>query len=406
MPERWERRLERLREVEAPASIEVRTSEGPRNPSPSPGNRGRVVAAVVAFAVFAAAAAFAWRAFDTRTGSTTGRTSGEPPRLSVTLESNGEHIDGDHLRVDTQIVYGDTRKRSFTSTTPDHAIVEWVGAADLDAFEWPLVVGSGVDISSDGSDPRVLVGAPQDWPDFVRFQRIDRLPPTAGDYVLVFRADYPEGVATVALRVHLTEPGALSPSDAADVGRIVCEANGSTTVVTPDVLAQPDGVHLVVVSHLDEPASINGLGFDVDPGRSEWIAGTPGVHEVACWPFSDHRQDPPQTTSLSVVDPEGFFVDGTLECVPEDDGTALDIGIFPSSGGDEAGSITAEIARPLIGGIRPQDDIIVPGFRDSVHHTVVVVRDGRRIANVGFVYRDGGWVQRGGMVCGGGSVVA
>jgi hypothetical protein len=51
-----------------------------------------------------------------------------------------------------------------------------------------------------------------------------------------------------------------------DVARIACEADGATSVLTPEVLAQQrDGVHLVVDSQLDEGASLNGLGLDVDP---------------------------------------------------------------------------------------------------------------------------------------------
>jgi hypothetical protein len=54
------------------------------------------------------------------------------------------------------------------------------------------------------------------------------------------------------------------------VARIVCEADGTTSVLTPQVEAQRDGVHLVVNSRLDEPASLIGglAGLDVDPGVS------------------------------------------------------------------------------------------------------------------------------------------
>lgn len=55
-----------------------------------------------------------------------------------------------------------------------------------------------------------------------------------------------------------TEDSEATPT----VARIICEADGSTSVLTPEVLAQRDGVRLVVDSRLDEPASlIGGFGF-------------------------------------------------------------------------------------------------------------------------------------------------
>lgn len=194
------------------------------------------------------------------------------------------------------------------------------------------------------------------------------------------------------------------PPDAPDVARIVCEADGSTTLETPDVLVQRDGLHIRVVSHLEEPASVNGLGFDVDPGRSSWIAGTPGVLPIACWPFSGHGGPVPATVPLTVHDPQRWFVEGELQCTEDDDGSALDLHLFASDRGDEDASITPEEARPLIRGLLPDDEVVVPGFPDTPHHSVVVIRDGRRIASVGFAQIDGRWVQRGGQVCGGPSV--
>ena len=69
------------------------------------------------------------------------------------------------------------------------------------------------------------------------------------------------------------------------------------------------------MSHLDEPASINGWGFDVDSGTSRWTLGSrPGVVQTACWPFSDHGKKEPATEPIEIVDPSGLFVDGELDC--------------------------------------------------------------------------------------------
>jgi hypothetical protein len=198
-----------------------------------------------------------------------------------------------------------------------------------------------------------------------------------------------------------TVEGVPAPPGAPDVARITCEADGSTTVETPDVLAQRDGVHLRIDSRLDDSASMNGLGFDVDPGVSSWVSGVPGTSEVACWPFSDHGGPDPSTVELTVFDPEHWYVDGELQCTDDDDGSALDLRLVPSYEGTRSASITADEARPLIQGLLPDDEVLLPGWAGAAHHGVVVIRDGRRIADVGFASIDGRWVQHGGYVCGG-----
>src|SRR5438093_3449651 len=60
MPERWERELDKLSSMDAPASTRVRVTAGPRGDGMPPARGGqRVAAGVVAFVVFGAAAALA-----------------------------------------------------------------------------------------------------------------------------------------------------------------------------------------------------------------------------------------------------------------------------------------------------------------------------------------------------------
>jgi hypothetical protein len=64
MTARWERQLHRLREAPVPLErVRERAQQPPRPGSPLPSTRERVLAGVVAIAVFAAVAAFGWRAF-------------------------------------------------------------------------------------------------------------------------------------------------------------------------------------------------------------------------------------------------------------------------------------------------------------------------------------------------------
>ena len=207
-----------------------------------------------------------------------------------------------------------------------------------------------------------------------------------------------------------TEPPATPspPSTATNVAHVVCEKDGSTSTSTPDVIARTDGVHVQVTSRLDEPASMLGLGYDVSPGVSKWVSSYgPGVLQVACWPFSEHPGGDPEPVRIpvTVYDPAGLFVDWQLQCSDEDDGTMLDIRLLASPDGRKNASITAEEARPLIKGLREDDEVAITGYPGEVHQGVVVIRDGRAIARVGFSFEGERWIQAGGFVCGGPIVV-
>jgi hypothetical protein len=66
MPPRWEQQLHRLREAPVPLErVRDRAQEPPRPGSPLPPTKDRVVAGVVAIALFVAVVAFGWRAFTT-----------------------------------------------------------------------------------------------------------------------------------------------------------------------------------------------------------------------------------------------------------------------------------------------------------------------------------------------------
>ncbi|MGH2539161.1 MAG: TlpA family protein disulfide reductase [Actinomycetota bacterium] len=48
-----------------------------------------------------------------------------------------------------------------------------------------------------------------DWPDLSRHSGVDRLPTDPGRYVMIFQAEYPEGVAMIARTVDLVAPGTV-----------------------------------------------------------------------------------------------------------------------------------------------------------------------------------------------------
>jgi hypothetical protein len=215
MPERWERELRKLRDVEMQEpSVRERIERGPnldREPRP---RSDRMVAGIVAAAVAISAGALLWQVIPDEESRDIGGPTDNLPTLLVTFESNGmiggTPSDASPIRrVDTAIMYGDAREENFTSTTRTGALVDYVDVGQVTPFVPGPTVGSPVRIEADGSDPRVLIGSPDDWPEFERFTRIDALPDEAGDYVIVFEADYPEGIARTARRVRVVTPGVL-----------------------------------------------------------------------------------------------------------------------------------------------------------------------------------------------------
>lgn len=226
MPKRWEQELRRLGDVPAPTERIHARSTRPSEPHPSDGmppTRQRVLAGVVAFGVFIAAGAFLVRAIDPTRPERAPGAAAPLPTLRMTFESRGPIEDGagDMVRVDTMLDYGDLHEESFTSTLPPGGVVDYVSVDQLTPMFPAPTAGSAVSIGADGDDPRVLIGEPGAWPDFDRFERIDRLPAEPGRYVLIFEADYPEGVASTPRLVDLVRPGTVQivATEGGDAGK-------------------------------------------------------------------------------------------------------------------------------------------------------------------------------------------
>ncbi|MGZ8619375.1 MAG: hypothetical protein ACXWYE_05690 [Actinomycetota bacterium] len=192
-------------------------------------------------------------------------------------------------------------------------------------------------------------------------------------------------------------PAGQDASSAPALAVIECEADGSTTIGTPEVQAQPDGVHVRVVSHLDEPASINGWGFDVVTGTSRWTFGSrPGVVETACWPYSGHGKEEPATQPIEILDPSGLFVDGELDCEGMWSSSVSDYASEPDA---DAPPIPLDEARSMVRGLLPGDQVRYAGYPQEPDQGVIVVRDGRVIASLRFARFGGRWSSPGGSIC-------
>lgn len=177
---------------------------------------------------------------------------------------------------------------------------------------------------------------------------------------------------------------------------LTCRTDGSIEVSSPTVQAQTDGVHLLVVNRYDEPVSIG--GFDADPGRSTWtIAFAPGAESFSCWPFSQHGSgDEPSGKDVEIVDPDGMYVDGKVECNGQTWSSISDFAEAP----DDDGPPPLDVARTRIEGLRDTDVLRVQGYPEQDGAGVIVIRDGRVIALFSFVrFLDSPWTIAGGTGC-------
>jgi hypothetical protein len=183
------------------------------------------------------------------------------------------------------------------------------------------------------------------------------------------------------------------------VAEVVCEADGSTAVGTSQVVVQRDGLHVRGVSRLDETASVNGLGRDIDPGVTEWVSTTttPGTVEVACHPFSLHGSgEAPETVPLRVLDPGGLYVTGELQCSGS---SGFGIGDFAEAP-LEGRRVPIEVARAAIRGLDDDDRVFHVGYPEQPDPAVAVRRDGQIVATFSFVTFDGeAWVVASSSTC-------
>lgn len=208
-------------------------------------------------------------------------------------------------------------------------------------------------------------------------------------------------IGSVAACADAPRSGRLSDDGAVEtpsVAVIECLADGSTSVRTPQVLVRSDGVHVKVVSHLDEPASINGWGFDVEPGTTRHISGTaPGTIETACWRYSAHDSGTePLTHSIDVLDPDGSYFEGEVTC----DGNAMSwIADYATAPDRAVGRVPLDVARASLRGLRADDEVGYAGYPAADDPGVVVVRDGVVVASVAFARFDGEWSSPGGTIC-------
>jgi hypothetical protein len=109
-----------------------------------------------------------------------------------------------------------------------------------------------------------------------------------------------------------------TPTPIPTVGAITCDGS-TTTIETPTVAAQADGVHLSVTNTGTEDLGIqfdtSGRGENADVGETSLLVPiAPGVERVRCYGPNDDSGAPGGWQDLTVTDPDGFYASPDLEC--------------------------------------------------------------------------------------------
>jgi hypothetical protein len=183
-----------------------------------------------------------------------------------------------------------------------------------------------------------------------------------------------------------------------EVAEVACARDGSTRLLTREVAARPDGVHVLVRNRTGEPISMNGLGLDFDEATSEQVSEVaPGEVGIACWPYSQHRDEEPKRIPLHVEDPNDYWVSPELECDSSLVGSTINDFIMDSAG--EEGK-PVDLARKHLEGLRATDVVELAGYPESPTPLVRVVRGPDTVATVSFIAaKSSGWLLAGSDIC-------
>lgn len=321
MPERWEHEIRKLRELRPSEDLKARVQEGPRGDLPPPA-RGRVVAAVTALAVFAAAAVFVTRALapapdDRPQPPLDGTGAGSGSVLVLDLEVNDGAPGG-------TLSFGELRQAGVVDG------YTWCDAADrcsilsADFVFYPpvseyLVVPPGTRIEVDGEglvDSKVRLITPEG--DRVADSPVGAVPDADGQYVLAVSASWRLGGEHGDASMFFGVQALSSPAAAPDVLHVDC-GYGAARADSAVVRIQSDGLHLVfrgtgafteydVVTPQGTPASAHrGVGGELHGDGPVVVAVSPGRWEVGCGTAERPVEAGDATESFELVDPDGLF---------------------------------------------------------------------------------------------------
>jgi len=187
------------------------------------------------------------------------------------------------------------------------------------------------------------------------------------------------------------------------VARIVCDGI-TTTVLTPEIRPQPDGVGFEVDNRSNAVLSFEIENFGggnapvgvrtINPPDTEgadW-AVPPGAVHVRCLASSQDVGSDQGWQALTISDPQKIYLPASVECAPGDGATIGIMDHVSDATGQQGDPV--DLTRTLLAAqLRSGDNVEHAGYPDTVNAKVRVVRDGKVIAVVRWTAaQDGGWL--------------
>lgn len=182
-----------------------------------------------------------------------------------------------------------------------------------------------------------------------------------------------------------------------DVARLVCDKSG-TTLLTPKVRAQHDGVHISVENRQKvDPALV--VQFEgkltsasAPPGMSLHIEPLPvGTVETGCFRSFPRNGDGPDLKPLTVIDPRGFYVSTGMQCGLGGMTTRV-LDYTAGASGPKGGAVSLT-RRLLHQSLQHRDLIERAGYPKAQRPIVRVVRGGKVVAVVSYLGKaNGRWL--------------
>ena len=388
MIERWQEELRKLREVRPTADLDARIAEGPHADMPTPAGR-RVVAAVTAFALFAAAGAFAFSVLRDRSESDV-LGGADEPRLVLTLVST-DLAPRATLRYGDQTVDVVTEGYEWCEVDSDQCtsmISDFVFYPPVSEF---IVVppGTPIEVTGDGAVGDFRVTDPDDK----RVPGATELvvPEMHGLFAFQVTGEFERGQGTFFFGVQSLD----GPASAPDVLTVDCSA-GTARTDTSIVRTQADGMHIVatgtdgwdtlqIVAPAGAPAGETPrIGFGLPADGSVAAPVYPGRWEIGCATSDRPVEAGDATVAFALVDPDDHWASMELTCFPNPLAEAITTTTtIPSS------VAHADAATQLLSGLGEGDRIREAGYeggygtqRGRAGFTYVVEREGMTVARL------------------------
>jgi hypothetical protein len=178
------------------------------------------------------------------------------------------------------------------------------------------------------------------------------------------------------------------PSAEPDVLAVSCYGDPTTQLDATEVAAAPDGVHLLVrstVSYVEVQIDDDFIRIEDSP-RELVLDLAPGEHGVQCIaPGADQVWDP---IPFEVVDPNGYWLDPSVDCAPPADIVDLDADVITVEG-DPRGELLA-VGESLFS---EEGEATIGGYPESLPDRSVIMlnEDGSVIGRANFHLDERGW---------------